>query len=208
MANDAALPAGPPAQPSEEDYQTFCAALGASARGRAFLAEYARRHRGADTETLLAALARLEALMRARPRTGAQELRGELRGLIAAIRAAKPELAEAALPMRAARLALLVELLERQLTALAEPAEAAPETAQTARLSVVPLPQQPELPIPTPVATSPALALAHQRAPAPPAGSTGRQRRHHAGSELVRRCAHRCRRRRDCHCRDGYRNSR
>ena len=51
--------------------------------------------------------------------------------------------------------------------ALAEPAEAAPETAQTARLSVVPLPQQPELPIPTPVATSPALALAHERAPAP-----------------------------------------
>ena len=167
MASDAALPAEPPPPPSEEDYQTFCAALGASARGRAFLAEYARRHRGADTETLLAALARLEALVRSQPRTGAQELRGELRGLIGAIRAAKPELAEAALPARAAKLALLVELLERRLAAMVEPAEGAVEAAQMAPLTVVPVPEQPELPIPSPAAAQPALALAHERAPGP-----------------------------------------
>ena len=42
--------------PSEAEYQAFCAALGASARGRAFLAEYARRNRHADTKVVLAAL--------------------------------------------------------------------------------------------------------------------------------------------------------
>ena len=50
-----ALAIKPPAAPSEDDYQAFCAALSESARGRAFLAEYARRNRNADTEVLLAA---------------------------------------------------------------------------------------------------------------------------------------------------------
>jgi hypothetical protein len=172
MANDAALPAEPPVRPSEDEYQTFCAALTASARGRAFLSEYARRHRGADTETLLAALARLEALVRAQARTGgagAETLRGELRALVAAIRAAKPELAEAALPARAAKLARLVDLLERRLAAMAEPASVGPDPADApAALALVPAPDEPELPIPNPAAAqAPALALAHERAPAP-----------------------------------------
>ena len=49
--------------PYEGDYQVFCEALSASARGRAFLAEYTRRNRNADTEQLLAAIERLQSLV-------------------------------------------------------------------------------------------------------------------------------------------------
>ncbi len=168
MATDAALPAAPTGAPSEDEYQTFCAALTASARGRAFLAEYARRHRGADTETLLAALARLEGLVRAQAR-GSGELRSELRGLIGTIRAARPELAQATLPARAVKLTMLLDILERRLRSMVEPgADDSPEAEQAAGLAVVPPPEEPELPIPTPTATPrPALALAHERALAP-----------------------------------------
>lgn len=182
MATDALAPAELSGAPNEDEYQTFCAALSASARGRAFLAEYAHRHRGADTETLLAALARLEMVMRTQARAGAGELRGELNGLVAAIRAARLELAQAPLPARAAKLAMLLDMLERRLLALTEPAQAAAQTfeaseaaeaARAARLEVVPPSDEPELPIPTPAAAQPVLALAHERAPAPlPAASS------------------------------------
>lgn len=146
--------------PSEDEYQTFAAALSASARGRAFLAEYARRHRGADTEVLLAAFARLEALMRLQR----ADTRGELRALLASIRKARPDIEASALPVRAAKLALLLNLLERKLVALAE-ADAPP--AADARLAVVPAPEEPELPIPSPIAALRALTLAHHPAPPP-----------------------------------------
>ena len=152
--------AAAPAAPSEDEYQTFSAALSASARGRAFLAEYARRHRGADTEVLLAAFARLEALTRLQR----ADTRGELRALLASIRKARPDIEASALPVRAAKLVLLLNLLERRLTSLAE-AEAPP--AGDARLAVVPALEEPELPIPSPATTQPALTLAHDRAPPP-----------------------------------------
>jgi hypothetical protein len=157
----AAPPAGAQSGPSEDEYQTFCAALQASARGRAFLTEYARRNRGADTDVLLAALARLEAVMRAQR----ADMRGDLRSLLASIRKARPDIEASALPMRAAKLALLLNLLERRLVTLAE--TDAPPPATNARLAVVPSPDQPELPIPSPVVT-PALTLAHDRGPPPP----------------------------------------
>lgn len=47
--------------PSEDDYQAFIAVLSESTRGRAFLAEHAKRARQADTAMLLAAFERLEA---------------------------------------------------------------------------------------------------------------------------------------------------
>ncbi len=50
----------PAGTPAEDDYQTFYAVLAESARGRAFLAEHARRARQADTTTLVAAFERLE----------------------------------------------------------------------------------------------------------------------------------------------------
>jgi hypothetical protein len=169
MANEALAPAQAPSSgaSSEDEYQTFCAALSASTRGRAFLAEYARRNRGADTEVLLAALARLEVLMRLQR----ADTRGELRTLLAGIRKARPDIAASALPVRAAKLALLLDLLERKLTTLAV-SETPPAPAADARLAVVPAPEEPELPIPSPTAAqTPALTLAHDRGP-PPAPSS------------------------------------
>ena len=62
--------AAPADGPSEDDYKAFYSVLASSARGRAFLTEHARRARHAETETLLAALARIETTLaeqRARP---------------------------------------------------------------------------------------------------------------------------------------------
>ena len=157
----AAAPASLPGAPSEDEYQTFCAALSASARGRAFLAEYAKRNRGADTEVLLAALARLESVMRLQ-RAGAEPVRNELRELLGTIRAARPELQMSALPVRAAKLAQLLDLLERRLEALAEVAPSEPGP-----LAAVPQPDEPELPIPSPSAGPPELTLAVDRSPPP-----------------------------------------
>ena len=183
MAPEALAPAPAtvlPAAPGEDEYQTFSAALSASARGRAFLAEYAKRHRGADTEMLLIALGRLEALMRAQ-QAGVEPARAALHDLLAVIRAARPEIETSALPARAAKLAQLLDLLERRIEALVRPAPppepAAAVATGEARLAVVPVPEQPELPIPSPSAAQPALMLAHDRGPplarpAAPAGAS------------------------------------
>jgi chemotaxis regulatin CheY-phosphate phosphatase CheZ len=76
-----------PTSPSEPfgDYETILAAVQATPRGRWFLAEYARRNRQADTQTLLAAIGRLE---------------GSLRG-------------EAAVPLNAGLQAAVAEIAER-----------------------------------------------------------------------------------------------
>jgi hypothetical protein len=64
MAKDAT--AGSPAPDmNEDDYEALLGTLSASVPGRAFLAEFARRNRAAETETLLAAMARLEAMVAA-----------------------------------------------------------------------------------------------------------------------------------------------
>ncbi|MBX6329815.1 MAG: hypothetical protein IRY89_14710 [Pseudolabrys sp.] len=66
MAMDAQAQAAAPTQ--RDEYETLLALLSASAQGRAFLAEFARRNRQADTELILAALRRLEERILARPR--------------------------------------------------------------------------------------------------------------------------------------------
>jgi hypothetical protein len=53
--------------PDEADFDAACAALMATERGREFLAEYARRNRHADTETIIGALARVEAAIGGEP---------------------------------------------------------------------------------------------------------------------------------------------
>jgi hypothetical protein len=158
-----ALAIKPPAAPSEDDFLALCAALSESARGRAFLAEYARRNRHADTEALLVAIGRIEARLRA-DASAVQRLRDDLRMLLIAIRLARPEI-DAADP--ATQPAKLLDLLERRIDAMAEakPADAMPdEPAETARahLAVVPPPDEPELPIPSPTsAQAPAIVLVH-----------------------------------------------
>jgi hypothetical protein len=167
VANEAlaAVPDSPSEAPNEEDYRTFYAVLSASGRGRAFLAEHARRHRGADTEAVLAVLARLESLLRSR-QANDENLRGELRTVLGTIRAGRSELATSALPARAAGLARLLDMLERRLETLVDDA-ARPSPAPDAALAVVPPADEPELPIPSPTGAAPVLTLAHNRDPSP-----------------------------------------
>ena len=159
MANEPlALAIRPPDAPNEDEFLTLCAALSASGRGRAFLAEYTRRNRNADTEALLVAIGRLEDRLRA-DASAVQRLRDDLRMLLIAVRLARPEIDAAGPPARAAKLGKLLDLLERRLDAMAggNAADTAPS-----HLTVVPRLDEPELPIPSPAsAQAPAIALVH-----------------------------------------------
>lgn len=175
MAIETNARANPP--PSvEDDYQAFSAALSESARGRNFLAEYARRNRHADTETVLAALDRLQTQVRgqfAAPETTAPQadrIRQELRALLAAIRATTPETNDSSSAIRAAKLAALLGFVEHRIEAIVAPPpeqsglpnevaalllpERAAEAARSV-LAVVPRLDEPELPIPAPASAQP-----------------------------------------------------
>lgn len=164
LATDRSAPKGKPDAAAEDDYRSFCAALSESARGREFLAEYARRNRHADTQMLLAALDRLESTMRA-DGAALERLRDELRMLLIAVRVVRPEIDAASPPAKAAKLAGLLDLLERRIdgmvegTIISKPVELAAPAAAAIQteiprppLSVVPKPDEPELPIPAPAA--------------------------------------------------------
>ncbi len=162
--------------PAEGDYQAFCAAVSASARGRAFLAEYTRRNRNADTVVLLTAFEKLQSVVMAkgRPETS-DSVKNELLSLLEDIRVAQTELQANILAIKAAKFADLIALVERRITNIVATPHAAPtpqvdptpvftnaaaDDAERAHLTVVPLPEQPELPIPSPDATQPpAIAL-------------------------------------------------
>jgi hypothetical protein len=154
--------------PDAGEYEAFHEVLSASARGRAFLAEHIRRNRGNDTGLLLAAIGRLEALIRAKSAPAPEPPRAEIAGLLAAIRSARPEL-EASLPSeRATRLTAPLDLLEERLAVMASP-DPSPEQAQ---LSLVPPPEEPERPLPPSATAPPAEApppLTEAPAPTPPA---------------------------------------
>jgi len=77
--------------PMPADYDALCAALGATARGRAFLDEHARRARQKDTALALQALSRLEEQLRKRDTTteATARFRGELRALHSAVVSAR-----------------------------------------------------------------------------------------------------------------------
>lgn len=163
MANEPlALAIRPPDAP-EDDYLRLCALLSQNARGRAFLAEHARRSRAAEHEALLAAITRIEARLKA-DGSAVQRLRDDLRMLLTAIRLARPEIDAAGPATRAAKLGKLIDLLEHRIDAMAEArpaaltADEAPGASlmmqeaepRRAELVAVPLPDEPELPIPTP----------------------------------------------------------
>ena len=113
MAMDAQARTRAPDQPArEDDYEALLAALSASARGRIFLAEYARRNRNADTERVLTALLRLETLIASEPVPSPAESEDELRHL-----AVVPPLDEPELPIPS-------PTAQRPLIALAQPPDA------------------------------------------------------------------------------------
>jgi hypothetical protein len=170
-----------PDAPDDGDYETFCAALSASARGRAFLTEYTRRNRNADTEQLLAAIAQLQQTVAANsaPRV-TDTIKAELRALLDEIAAAQSELEASIVATKATKLADLVALVARRITAIMalthtenlppaeviesrSPQESKDEprdAVERTHLAVVPTPEQPELPIPSPLVTPlPPIAL-------------------------------------------------
>lgn len=177
------LAAAAPGEAREHDYEALLAALSANARGRAFLAEYARRNRNADTEVLLNALGRLETLVhtRAPAQPAPDAVCDELRGLLDTIHAVRLPVAASAMPEKAARLAALIAELERRIVRLIAPAQqqpaadishapmrpvrkpALPDPLQIKpvplHLAVVPSPDEPELPIPSPAAQPPEIKL-------------------------------------------------
>jgi hypothetical protein len=136
----------------EEDYRTFCAALESTQRGRDFLVEYTRRNRNADTEILLDSLDRIETMMRAEG-AARDRLQDELRVLLIAIRLARPDINSATALTKAARLVDLLDMMERRIDAMVENKDLPPITEEPlpalAALSVVPRPDEPELPIPS-----------------------------------------------------------
>ncbi len=151
LATDPSAPV--PTGLREEDYRTFCAALESTQRGRDFLAEYGRRNRNADTEMLLDSLDRIEGMMQSEGKAR-DRLRDELRVLLIAIRLARPDINSATALTKAARLVDLLDLMERRIDAMVEnkdlpPLAEEPMPAQAPlALTVVPVPDEPELPIP------------------------------------------------------------
>jgi hypothetical protein len=84
----------PPIAP-EGDYDAICATVMESARGRWFLQEYARRNRNADTLQVLAAIERIETVIRGeRGRDAYASFRGELAEMAKTVAAARAEVAD------------------------------------------------------------------------------------------------------------------
>lgn len=149
----------------EEDYRNFCAALESTQRGRDFLTEYGRRNRNADTEILLDSLDRIETMIKAEG-AARDRLQDELRVLLIAIRLARPDINSATALTKAARLVDLLDLMERRIDAMVENKDLPPITEEPspapAALSVVPRPDEPELPIPSFASVQPPpMALVH-----------------------------------------------
>jgi len=117
-------------------------AMSESDRGRWFLAEFARRARGADTQTVLGAIARLETVV-TQDRDGTQvgRLRGDLMDMANAIARTKAEIAALGTPdhessrLGGASLALdaIVRATERATSEILSAAEDVQETAWTLR---------------------------------------------------------------------------
>ena len=149
---------------AEDDYRSFCDALSSTARGRAFLEEFSRRNRQADTETVLNALNRLEAtaLSHAATSPEADRIRQDLRALLDTLRTARPQTENSPTAIKAATLAALIDFAQARIESLVMPVA----VSEGEMLAAVPAPEQPELPIPHPAATAaPIMALVP---PAPP----------------------------------------
>ncbi|WP_162916622.1 protein phosphatase CheZ [Cohaesibacter haloalkalitolerans] len=86
----------PPSPLRQEDYLAIEAAVMETARGRWFLAEYARRNRNADTDTLLSAIDKLEkSITRERaPSSLMHQVRMDLADMAHAIERTKKEIAQ------------------------------------------------------------------------------------------------------------------
>ncbi|MBH0236822.1 protein phosphatase CheZ [Methylobrevis albus] len=78
----------------EQDFEAIEAAVMETERGRWFLAEYARRHRAADTVVVVDAIGKLEKLLRRERRPDADRIRLDIGEMKDAIERTKAEIAE------------------------------------------------------------------------------------------------------------------
>ena len=122
----------------ESEYQALVEALSESARGRGFLAEHARRSRGAETNILLTAIERIEAQVRPRPAVP-DAAYDELRRVLDDLRAARARIEAGGAAPKAEQLAALLDIMQRRLAKMLAPAasnqpgmQPAPETAAPA----------------------------------------------------------------------------
>src|SRR4026208_1004557 len=134
--------------PDEADYHAFCAALSESGRGRAFLAEYARRNRNADTRPLLTAIERLRSSLATDPAAPAEVLvKQKLRALLDDIATAQNEIEASVMAIRTAKLADLIARVEHRLVEIMTPAIGDPAPRERHPPSTTP-PPPPEPPPP------------------------------------------------------------
>jgi hypothetical protein len=131
-----------PSANASAEYEAIEATISASERGRWFLAEYGRRHRGAETEVLLGAIARLERSVTVdRGQEAFGHLRGNLLDMADAISRTKAEIAAISAPnseetrLTQASLALdaIVRETEQATSDILSAAEAIQEAAWTLR---------------------------------------------------------------------------
>jgi hypothetical protein len=130
MANDPSALATHPDSPSEDEYQTFLRALSETARGRAFLAEHARRSRSDENATLLSSVQRLEGLVRSQTELPPPEPVGpnpfdEVRDVLETIREKQEAFDPGALTAQIGMLADMIESVHRRIDTLAVPAPVA-----------------------------------------------------------------------------------
>ena len=92
--------------PTQADYDAISTAFMETARGRWFLAEYARRNRNADTSMVLEAVARIEQTLAAQKQPPAQDAAPDLLAAVTSILTAARASVETALANPAADNAL------------------------------------------------------------------------------------------------------
>ncbi|HSP24738.1 MAG TPA: hypothetical protein VLQ65_06160 [Saliniramus sp.] len=126
----------------EADYEAIEGAVMETARGRWFLAEYARRNRTADTETLLTAIGRIESIVKEERETQEMDrLRFDLMEMAKAIARTKAEIASirpqgaetSELNVASEALDAIVRTTERATSDILEAAEHVQEAAWTLR---------------------------------------------------------------------------
>ena len=118
-AETIARPSALSGAPDEDDYQAFCQTLSASERGRALLAEYARRSRGADTEQLQLAIEQLQSVMVAQSPPQRPELvKRQLRELLDEIGTAQCEVDAMLLATKTEALAELIARVESRISGI------------------------------------------------------------------------------------------
>ena len=135
------MPLHPPPMLNDADYAAIEEAVLETARGRWFLAEYARRNRQADTQMLLTAISRLEDVIRGDAALNAADrLRGGLVDMANAIAKTRAEIAAIKPPHASGRideakeeLDSIVQTTEEATSHILAAAEQIQEVAWTAR---------------------------------------------------------------------------